>query len=423
MQSELNLHKRSSVPSEVAALIGALHRKYPQDNELLGLSDQQWERLLRFSDLAHLTLPLAARKIAGLPDWVTERLNRNLMDNETRFSRVKSTYVEAAEILRKAQVEYVLIKGFTLAPDYVVAPWLRQQSDLDLFCESESIERAQAALQSIGYKPDGRLNYSAADHAPTLIRRGDWNWRGNAFDPEMPLSIELHFCLWNERVSLLPIRELNGFFKRREARWIEGMQVPVLNQIDQLGYISMHILRNLLGRDSVVHHLYELAGFLDRKACDETYWSRWETQHSELLRSKEAIAFELAQQWFGCDLSPAVRNQVARLPEAQKAWLKHFGFAPLEGMFKENRDVVWLHWSLLRNRGRRLLLLRRTFFPNRIPNPDLPVAVLNERKIHTPKGKRMARFLNYSCRRLLSYSSTQIRTLYRGAMWVAERAL
>jgi len=408
--------KESVAPQHAMNLFEALKMKQAKTS-LLHIGDHQWKQLLRFADLGHMTLPLARRSDVKVPLWVRERLDTNLRDNEARFDLVKSTYLEADKCLREARVEYAVIKGFTLAPDYVEEPWFRQQSDLDLYCGPDGIKAAQDALLAVGYKPDVYLNYGEADHTPTLLRLREWKWRGNAFDPEMPLSIELHFCLWNEKVTLLPDDEMQQFFPRRERRHIAGMNVPTFRSMDILGHLSMHILRNFLLHDKVIHHLYELAQFLHGRRKDEAYWRLWLAEHSENLRLKEAIAFELARQCFGCDLPEATKEQIGRLSKEQKAWLTQCGRMPMTRMFKESRDALWLHWSLVNDWKKRKVLLRRNFLPNRVPNPDRAILALNGRDTYELRGNRWGRIALYCCRRVLTYSLLHCRTLYRWSLW------
>jgi hypothetical protein len=139
------------------------------------------------------------------------------------------------------------------------------------------IETAAKALQSIGYRPsDAEPSYVLADHAPTLVRIGNWTWRGNSFDPEMPLSLELHFCLWNEPVSQTPMPEVRAFWERRSHRELDGLVFPSLSGADQLAYMTLHILRNLFLRAWIIHHVRELAVFLHNHADDDAFWHELE---------------------------------------------------------------------------------------------------------------------------------------------------
>src|SRR5947209_4391411 len=127
------------IPRGLAALMAAFQLRDKDYAILKTLSHQEWVDLLAFCDLAHLTLPLARLQPDCLPAWVAERLQTNISDNARRFQRVKNTYNEAAEVLRRAEVPFVVIKGFTQTPDFVEDPRLRSQSDIDLYCPAEHI--------------------------------------------------------------------------------------------------------------------------------------------------------------------------------------------------------------------------------------------------------------------------------------------
>src|ERR1700722_8171285 len=95
------------IPREVAALIAALQLKGGNAEALGELEQREWESLLRFCDLAHLTLLLSQVEAGDSPSWVVERLERNVADNAARFERIKATYQEAASAFDRAGVEYV----------------------------------------------------------------------------------------------------------------------------------------------------------------------------------------------------------------------------------------------------------------------------------------------------------------------------
>ena len=336
------------IPPEVRALLRALQLRMPDTASLERLSDKEWTRLLDFCDIAHLTLPITQLPMNGFPNWVVERLRTNLADNALRYERVKATYREAADALDRAGVEHIVIKGFTQSPDFVADPRLRRQSDIDIFCPPESIDVANGALRAIGYKPsDAEISYAMADHDATLVRPGDWHWRNNLFDPEMPLGIELHFCLWNERVSHIRVQDTELFWERRTTREVNGLSFPCLNPVDHLAYFTLHILRNLFLGDWIVHHVRELAFFLHSRADDESFWQTWSQTHSPSLRSVEAIVFYYARAWFDCHLHPLAEHEIDILPSARRSWLRCFAGSALELMFEQNKDFLWLQLSLL----------------------------------------------------------------------------
>lgn len=385
------------IPREVAALIAALQVKGATTEGLLELEEQEWKSLLKFCEPAHLTLPLAQVAMSSVPPWVAERLKKNLTDNAARFAHVGVAYNEAAAILDQTGVEYVVLKGFTQAPDYVSDARLRMQSDLDLYCPRELISRAQEALMTIGYRSEQTIDYSRADHLPTMIRWGDWQWRGNAFDPEMPLSVELHFCLWNSSVAGFNVPEIELFWEHRIRRSLGALLFPDLNPIDHLGYFALHILRELLAGDWIVHHVHELANFLHKRAKDDAFWRTWSEMHSPSLRSLQAIAFFHARCWFCCDVHSAVQEQIATLPSLHKEWLERFSGSALENMFRKNKDRAWLHASLVKPTGKKLGVIWHSVMPVRVSSiPSLDAQVVNIRNRQLKQSVPSNKYIRYA---------------------------
>jgi hypothetical protein len=412
------------VPKEFAALMDALQLEGSNTDALLALDAAEWRRLLEFCDIAHLALVLSRVDLAKAPQWVLSRLGRNVCDNARRFEHVRAAYVEAAAALRQAGVPHVVLKGFTQCPDFVSDPRLRMQSDIDLYCPRQQIETAQAALMRIGYRPVDGLDYSRADHVPSLSRPGDWKWRGNPYDPKMPVGIEIHFCLWNESVSLIEIPEVAQFWGRRESRKLAGMEFCGLNRADHLGYLSLHVLRGVLSGDWVVHHVFELARFLHTRGRDVEFWSQWHEAHSSNLRTVEAIAFCLARSWFSCSLPEVARVEVDRLPEAQKQWLRRFGGSPLEVMFRRNKDGHLLHLLLTKSRTSRKSALLRAILPHHIAGPDAIEVGMRHRRPVRLNTSRYLKYLAYLFDRAVANCAANASFLLHGfKLWLSTRAL
>jgi len=407
------------VPSEFKALLSALQLSNPDTEPLEKLTDEEWSSLLTFCDLAQLTLPLAQLRIDGTPHWVSERLATNLADSTLRFERIKATYREAADALELAGVEHIVIKGFTQAPDYVADPRLRPQSDLDIFCPPESIDAAYGALKAICYKPsDLKTSYTHADHRAPLVQPGDWEWRGNLYDPEMPLSIELHFCLWNERISRIHVPEAKLFWNRRTVREVEGLSFSCLSPVDHLAHFTLHILRNLFLQEWIIRHVRELAFFLDAHANDELFWELWKQTHSQLLRSYAAISFYYAHAWFGCRLHPAAAHEIERLPEKQQSWLRFFSGSAMETMFGQNKDFLWLQLSMLSSWKEQLRIVSRTFVPTRTIGSINSATVYNRNKRPIQrKGNPVSHYVDYLISRSAQHIRADLVTIGRSLHW------
>ncbi len=408
----------SHMPSEVAALMAALQHSVADTRQLQQLGDEEWNKLLTFTDLAHLTLPLAQLDWKGFPLWVMERLESNLADNALRFERVKATYKEASKALLQVDVEHIVLKGFTQFPNFVCNPRLRAQSDLDFYVPHVMIGRAQKALESIGYRMEESVDYSYADHLPTFIRPCDWQWRGNHFDPDMPLSIELHFVLWNEPVARFSIAEVDLFWERHITRTIEDMAFPSLNLIDHFGYLTLHVLREIFAGGSALKLMYELSVFLHHHADDNAFWKQWNETHSPQLRISEMVAIYQARAWFDCDLHGSLERQLATLPVPIAKWLERFANSPLNGMFLQNKDFVWLHVAFLDSFKERRKFILRSLIPRKVPRRKDHVIRLKNRQLPAFRviHPRIP-YLSYIIARLGTHARMVTETLASGIAW------
>ena len=413
------------VPREFVALMDALQLEGANTDALLLLDTDDWRKLLEFCDLAHLTLALAQVDRAGFPQWVIDRLEKNLADNAQRFELVRAAYTEAAAVLTGAGVSHMVVKGFSQAPAYVADPRLRVQSDIDFYCPPDQIQRAQTALKKIGYAEEDEVDYSRADHLPTLSRRGKWQWRGNPYDPEMPLSIELHFCLWNDATSLIDLPDVNRFWDRRVERRLGKLEFPGLSDVDQLAYLALHILRGAFTGDWIVHHVHELATFLHANVTNVEFWDEWLSTHNVRLRKLQSIAFSLARSWFSCACSQVVCAEIDRLPEMQKRWLRLFGGSPLEVMFRRNKDGRLLHLLLADTQDGRRAAFRRAIIPPRVRGPNAPeIEIRNRRNIGISGMNRYVSYLRYLVSRVIEHAFANTAFLVHASMlWFAGRSL
>jgi Uncharacterised nucleotidyltransferase len=416
--SLLNLR---SMPPYFPAVLGALQFQEPSVGALKSLSDEQWRQALEFCDLAHLTLLLRGSFQKCAPAWVLSRVDQNLVDNRKRLERIKAAYSEIAQALTAANVEHVVVKGFAQCPDFVEDAESRVQSDIDLYCPNNTIGRAHDALVDLGYEATRTLEGFPSDHLPVMIKKTGWKWKGNAYDPEMPPSVDLHFSLWNTATNRLIVDGVNEFWGRRGLRHSADFSFPALSRVDNLGFCALHVVRDLQRGDWVIHHVYELAWFLHRHAKNKTMWLEWIRSHDKLLRSLEVIPFWLAREWFQCDVSPLLKSEIARLSPFSEQWLTNFSTAPLGSMFRPNKVGVWLHVGLLPSKRDKLAVLREALLPSRLPAVGAPGQ-------NATKSRRTRRwwpsntYVRYACHVIFRgcfHLSRLVPTLWRGIeLWL-----
>jgi MFS family permease len=344
-----------------------------------------WREALEFCDRSSLTLLFGSVAGGALPDWVRERIARNLEENTERLKRVRALEEEVDQRLTAAGIQYVFLKGTTQWPHFVPDLRLRVQCDVDLFCPPGDARRAWDVFTEAGYEPMEKEGRHPVDHLPALVRKTGWEWRGGSeFDPDIPLAIEVHFQFWDERTERIHAPGVDEFWARRSRQTLD---VP-----DALAYSTLHLLRHLLRGSVRPCHVYEVAWFLQHHADDESFWRRWQGLHSPTLRRLEAIGFRLAAEWFGCALSPITADAISMLPAPVQKWFETFALSPLEPRVHPNKDELWLHIALLDTGRDRLVVAWRRVVPNRLPGP-VDAACLPEQQLTL-------------CRRIVKYVRT-----------------
>jgi putative nucleotidyltransferase-like protein len=341
----------NALPTAVRALLQLLRGSAPDPP----LSEGEQRSLLDLTDRTHCSLY-----------WTPDQ-NR-LAKNAERRSRLWLAYDEAAAALSNRGIYFVLLKGFAHEADSGLDPARRYQSDLDLLCLPEDLDRARAALRQAGYGEHGPAELSD-NHARPLVKPFTWRWRGDYFDPDLPISIELHHTLWSRGRDRIRVPELGEFWSRRTVLVIEGRAIPALAEPDRIAFAALHLLRHVLRNNASPSHAFELACALNRRAHNEAFWQAWTQTHDPQLRALQAVAFQFAARWFGCTLSPEVERECRSLPEPVHAWFRDYAFSPLVNLVEPNKDVLWLHMALLPRRFDRFAVAVRKLIPVRLPRP------------------------------------------------------
>lgn len=359
-------------------VIRALSFTNDNTGDLERITDEEWRRLLPLTDRSQLTLPLGVRRLGYVPEWVRERIQRDLANNAIRQKRIAETYETVSSALASRGIEFAVLKGFSHCPFYCDDLRYRPQYDLDLYCPPDAIQPAYEAILGLGYKPFGRTGRTAIDHLPPLIRKTGWRSRGDYYDPDIPITIELHFRFWDRETERFNVAGADGFWDRRQIHTAGSIHVPSLHPVDGISYATWHLVRHLVRGDARAYHVYELAHFLQRTSTHDEFWRDWrDARPSPLI---ETIAFRLAKEWFGCQMNPVVEGLLQALPPQIERWFDLFAFSPILALEQPNKDELFLHFCLVNGLKDRLQIARRRLFPRRlnpyiadvhVPDPDL----------------------------------------------------
>jgi len=402
---------------EIELLCNALRFDRPVVPEL---SSAQWSKVLRTADRERLTLALGLRCKASLPFSIAERIDRNLAANERRYLKIRAAYDEIAAEFEAAEIEFAVLKGFSHGCGYAARALDRPQGDLDLYCPQEQVLAARDALIRLGYFPIQGTDAVPTDHLPPMIRQSAWTWRGDYFDPDALLAVELHFQFWDEVTERLPVNGLDAFWTRRR----QESQFPALERTDRLGYAALHLVRHLLRGDVRLYHAYELAHFMEATHGDEEFWSVWIDLHSDSLRAVEAIAFRFAAEWFGCRVHEQVSAEWEKFNSATRHWFAEFARAPLAAKVHPNKSELWLHLSLLKSAQDRRAVAVRRLLPIRRQKAQYAANVPDNRVTPRLRVERKMFQARFTLSRLRHHARATLPTLVSGAkFWFGIKGL
>lgn len=353
------------LPLHASAAIAALRFSDADPSSLAALTAVEWSGLLTGHEFVRLTIPLRQTCAEQMPLWVQSRVDRYIADNVARLERIKSDYCEINRVLHTAGAEHLVIKGFAQWPGFTDHPCFHLQSDIDLYCPPESIELARDAIFSLGYELSKDNRQHTSDHIPALVRRNGWHWNGNYFDPEMPVSIELHHCFWNRRAFRFGVEVEQEFWARRLERCLDTLTFPALSLQDNLGHSALQILKDCLQDATSPAKLYQLARFLHLAREDGAFWEVWSQSHNPQIRRMEAISFRAAKQMFACGLSDTAEREIRLLPRTVDKWFACFGGAVFDRRLHRPSAGIWLQLALIESAADFRAVATKHFLPYR----------------------------------------------------------
>ena len=358
---------RANLPRHAAAVLAALHLNDPRLDACAALSGQEWNAALDYADRERCTLALRAAARSRMPEAVRARVDADAQKNQVRLKEIERTYRELVLRFGEAGIDFVLLKGITHAGVFGPGSFQRVQYDLDFWLPREHAYAAQRLLLQCGYEQLPGTEKLPTDHLPALARKTGWQWRGDFFDPEIPLPVELHLQFWNQRLDRFPAPGVEEFWERRGPRRLAGTHLPALHPADTVAYAALHVLKHVLHGSVRVFHVYELAAMLHARAGDNAFWEEWRHLHAPGLRRLQLLAFQLARCWFGGEVAPLVEAEMAELSARQRIWFEAFAASPVEQAFHSNKDQLWLHLSLLDSRRDAWAIAALRLFPRRLP--------------------------------------------------------
>ncbi len=341
-----------------------------------------WKQALRWLDASGLALVFwQHQKDIGadrlLEPEAAAQLTQNLHDNRVRVQQMAEECDALNRFFEAAGVEYALLKGFALIPDYASDPFLRTQYDHDYLLSSASLGRADRILRGLGYvrknqREEYSLVYVKSGHDARLP-----SCRDELYSARLQRSVELHFKLWAADQEEIDFTLPEDALARVRLRNRQGLRFFALADEDALAFQIIHTFRHILNNWCRLSLFFEMAHFMREHSSDQTLWDRLRARLRNSLGWSLAggIVFSLATDLFGCEIPPDVDSWTrGALTPTLALWLQQYGRRSALENFCGDKFSLLLHREFVHDSAAWRGIRRRRLFPLRMPHRATPAA-------------------------------------------------
>jgi len=353
----------------------------PQDTpeRLSRFSIAQWRRSLGWFHASGLALYFWQRMksngiLAVVPQDVRAVLEDCLAMNRKRLEVMVKEFRFVNHVFRESGIQYAVLKGFALVPDYCPDPALRNQYDFDFFIPVETLEFADRCLQDAGFVRKERSRcchpvvYLAANrqtHPPANL--------GDIYSPLTPYSLEVHTRLWEAEAEKISFELPASPLARAGERDWNGIKFHSLSPEDALIFQVLHAFRHMVNNKCRLSIFLEIARFVQTHSSDDIFWLRLTALLRGRRRLSEATAgvFSLAFSLFGPEMpAEAVALLRASMCPAMALWVSRYGLRLALNNFSSSKGSLHLHKLFVENPRLWAAVRRRKLYP--FQRPTLP---------------------------------------------------
>ncbi|MDE3180646.1 MAG: nucleotidyltransferase family protein [Acidobacteriota bacterium] len=319
-------------------IVRSLRVTGPREEPLAQLgkfSRPDWERTLSWLDDSGLALYLLERvDRAGadnaLPQPIRARLQENLASNRQRVAQMKREFEFFNSRFEAAGVEFVVLKGFALVPDFCPDAVLRPQYDYDYLVHPECEEAARQVLQAAGYvqknqspglEPTGETRFVSQ---PLSFPSANEDY----YAATLPRGVELHLGLWEPSCDGMRLVVPGDILDRRRQAESQDMRFPMLADDDALLFQILHAYHHMLSYWCRPSCFLEIAHFMAAPTTGASFWEGFcrRISHYKQLPEISSLVFAMAAKLFEAPVPDQVVSRMRGLHSpALSAWVKRYG--------------------------------------------------------------------------------------------------
>jgi len=345
-------------PTPVENVVGFLsYSRDPRDqlHAIEKFSRREWTHALRWLDDAGLAFYFLQRlkdthASDVVPSVVLSRLERNFASNQMRVDDMSHRFDAINQRFNDAGVNYAVIKGFSLVPQFCPYAPLRHQADLDYLVDEQSLPAACRGLVDAGYRPQ---QSPSRNHLIFIIPGGSPSRGDEQYSPQAPHTVELHTDMLDSKMLRLPpIPSLFSVAQARTRLW-NGFTFPA--QADENAFLLqvLHACNHFFAQWIRMSCLFEIGYFLHRRTSDTELWRGIERRVGDnaVLREFVVLVTEVAARLFAAPLPKLVQGWSAKIRPGPRIWLEHYArnwaFDGLPvynfGLFPRSKLALFLH--------------------------------------------------------------------------------
>ena len=371
------------------AIIGSLQlsgRSY-DFTQLTRFSSRDWDQTQRWLDHSGLTLYLLKRLADGgatqvLPSQVLARFEENLADNKCRVQQLLSETGCINEKFNQAGVQYVVVKGLSLWPEFCSDPYLRTQCDIDYMVSRQSLSAAKNVLAESGYEAKRYSEVQFEYERPLQRVPSQYD---SPYKLQTTPTIELHVGIWENVKHHVPLEEPAFVLDDSKIREWEGVRFPVLSDEDAFLLQVLHAFQHLLSYWVKPSWLLEIGHFMEKRWQDSVFWNQFarriegRPQYAEFA----TITLELTAKMFSARIPEVVQHWRGCLRRSARLWLDNYGRSWALGerpphrtkVFPNSKLSLFFQTEYIPDVRARRDFLRHALIPWKIPGKQPPVVL------------------------------------------------
>jgi Uncharacterised nucleotidyltransferase len=367
-------------------VIGCLRLKSdaPDVDRLRRLTKRDWQRSMLWLDHSGLTLYLLQRLHSlnatdVLPPPILRRFEGNLAQNRRRVDYLANQFAIINEGFQRAGVNFAVIKGFSLVPEFCPDASLRTQSDLDYLVDKQSLPLARGVLVKMGYclQRVSDIEVKFRKLSSRIPTRSD-----DPYLRETEPLVELHLGFWKQKSTGIVLAEPEFRLDQTANHEWQGLRFPVLSKEDAFVLQVIHIFQHIIEGWVKLSWLLEIAYFLSTQSLDNSFWDRVDVRMGKvpLLSEFGAMVMGLARTIFAATVPRKAERWTRSLRVAARLWLDQYGRTwateehPFDtfGLFGTAKLCIFLQWEFIPDRHTRIEVTRRRLFPWKAPERVAP---------------------------------------------------